>query len=134
MNAIRERLRLAVASLGVLLFCAVGCASPPSEETNYGTVQTTFQGLSRDEAYGRLRAMRLVAIGWNDPDDRHIVSNPQLYLVPFPAGGDVEIEFEHIPRKAPRGHCGASARTVLHFKDNRVARVVEGTTLAPCPH
>lgn len=83
------------------------------DELRLRTIQQTFQGLSRDDVYGRLHQMALTPVSWDDTDDHYIVSTAPFNPRSWPSDGDVELDFKHATRKGPDGTCGANARTVL---------------------
>jgi hypothetical protein len=103
------------------------------DEYRLHTVQSTFRGLSRSEAYARLHRMGLTPQAWAVWEKDFIPSKgPSPHMIPWPSSGDVEIDFGYAYRAYPIGACGANATAVLVFEGERVAKVSQGLNVFGC--
>jgi hypothetical protein len=105
------------------------------DESRLSSVRATFQGLSRAEAYSRLRRMLLTPVGWTMQGDGSFVASRDAasHPVSWPARGDVAIDFAYAARTPPEGACGAHALAVLIFQDERIAKISEERNVLACP-
>ncbi len=101
------------------------------DEHRLRTVQATFRGLSRSEAYFRLRELRRTPLAWSVQSNDFIPSKTS-HAIPWPSYGDVDIDFSYAYRAHPDGACGANATAVLVFDQERVARIFEGLDVLAC--
>jgi hypothetical protein len=93
----------------------------------------SFKGLTRSEVYARLRSFGVTATTWADSSDKYLVStDPYMGVDTWPQMGDAEVNFRHVEVDGPPGVCGANARIILRFVDDRVTKVEQGKTLYAC--
>jgi len=122
---------IGVIAAAVLIFIAWNGAGAINDEANIKEIRRSFTGLSRNEAYTRLRLMWLTPVAWYDSRHYGIVSTP-LPKTLWPPNGDVEIDFGHATRKYPAGACGAYAYLVLDFQRDHVSSIHEQTVDFAC--
>ena len=110
----------------VAIVWIVGFVAGAIQERQLHTVESTFVGLSRSEAYARLERMCVLAEFWPDANDRSIPNGtPASALGDWPTVGDAGVVFRFVGRPSANSGCGAEAMAVLSFVRERVATVTE---------
>jgi hypothetical protein len=133
-KALALRMFLLIVALGVALAFGIVlwfAINNRLDEHRLRTVQTTFRGLSRNEAYARLRQMRLTPVAWATWSNDFIPSR-ESHTIPWPSHSDVEIDFGYAYRPHPDGACGANATAILVFDQEHVAKISEDLDVGAC--